>query len=65
MVMARNAGMSGVLVLTGATSLSDLAAAEASVLPDYVIQTLPQLLAGVPTRHDAASPREKRNLERA
>ncbi len=65
MVMARNAGMAGVLVLTGATSPSDLAAAEASALPDYVIQTLPQLLAGVPTRHEAASPREKRNLERA
>jgi phosphoglycolate/pyridoxal phosphate phosphatase family enzyme len=64
-VMARNAGMSGVLVLTGATSPSDLAAAEASVLPDYVIQTLPQLLAGVPTRHEAAIPREKRDLERA
>jgi len=44
MVMARNAGMAGVLVLTGATSPSDLAAAEASVLPDYVIRTLPELL---------------------
>jgi NagD protein len=44
MVMARTAGMAGVLVLTGATSPSDLAAAEASALPDYVISTLPELL---------------------
>jgi HAD superfamily hydrolase (TIGR01450 family) len=45
-VMARSAGMAGVLVLTGATSPADLAAAEASALPDYVIQTLPELLLG-------------------
>jgi phosphoglycolate/pyridoxal phosphate phosphatase family enzyme len=65
MLMARNAGMAGVLVLTGATSRSDLAAAEAAVLPDYVIQTLPQLLLGVPIRHEPATSRERRNLERA
>ena len=65
MVMARSAGMAGVLVLTGATSPSDLAAAEASELPDYVIQALPQLLVGVPIRHDAATSRQRRNLERA
>jgi phosphoglycolate/pyridoxal phosphate phosphatase family enzyme len=65
MVMARNAGMIGVLVLTGATQPSDLAAAEASVLPDYVIQTLPQLLVGVPIQHETAAARKRRNLERA
>jgi len=65
MVMARSAGMAGVLVLTGATSPSDLAAAEASVLPDYVIQTLPQLLVGAPIQHNAATARERRKLERA
>jgi HAD superfamily hydrolase (TIGR01450 family) len=65
MVMARSAGMVGVLVLTGATGPSDLAAAEASVLPDYVIQTLPQLLVGVPIQHETATARERRNLERA
>jgi phosphoglycolate/pyridoxal phosphate phosphatase family enzyme len=46
MVMARSAGMAGVLVLTGATSPADLAAAEAPVLPDYVIRALPELLLG-------------------
>jgi NagD protein len=65
MVMARSAGMIGVLVLTGATGTSDLTAAEASVLPDYVIQTLPQLLVGVPIQHETATVRERRNLERA
>lgn len=65
MLMARSAGMVGVLVLTGATRPSDLAAAEASVLPDYVIQTLPQLLVGVPIQHETATARERRNLERA
>jgi phosphoglycolate/pyridoxal phosphate phosphatase family enzyme len=65
MVMARSAGMVAVLVLTGATRPSDLAAAEASVLPDYVIQTLPQLLVGVPIQHKTATARERRNLERA
>jgi HAD superfamily hydrolase (TIGR01450 family) len=64
-VMARNAGMASVLVLTGATSPSDLATADAAVLPDYVIQTLPQLLAGVPIRHEAATARQRRDLERA
>ena len=42
--MARSAGMTGVLVLTGATSQADLATAEPGSLPDYVIQTLPELL---------------------
>ena len=65
MVMARNAGMAGVLVLTGATSPADLAASDASALPDYVIQTLPELLLGVPIRHEAASARERRSLDRA
>jgi phosphoglycolate/pyridoxal phosphate phosphatase family enzyme len=63
--MARSVGMASVLVLTGATSPSDLEAAEASMLPDYVIQTLPQLLLGIPIRHEAATARERRNLERA
>jgi NagD protein len=65
MVMARNAGMVGVLVLTGATSPADLAAAEVSALPDYVIQQLPELLLGAAIRHEAATARETRNLERA
>jgi HAD superfamily hydrolase (TIGR01450 family) len=74
MVMARNVGMTGVLVLTGATSPTDLAAAEPSRLPDYVIETLPELLLGVPIRPssgpsidptEAAAARETRNLERA
>lgn len=42
--MARSAGMTSVLVLTGATSQADLATAEPGSLPDYVIQTLPELL---------------------
>jgi phosphoglycolate/pyridoxal phosphate phosphatase family enzyme len=46
-VMAKTAGMAGVLVLTGATSPADLAAAEGSALPDYVVRTLPELLLGV------------------
>jgi phosphoglycolate/pyridoxal phosphate phosphatase family enzyme len=72
MVMARTAGMTGVLVLTGATSPAELAAAEPAVLPDYVIETLPELLPGAadpstdpctdPTQ--AAAARETR-LERA
>jgi phosphoglycolate/pyridoxal phosphate phosphatase family enzyme len=45
--MAKSAGMAGVLVLTGATSPADLTAAEASVRPDYVIKTLPELLLGI------------------
>jgi HAD superfamily hydrolase (TIGR01450 family) len=65
MVMARSAGMASVLVLTGATSRADLAVAEASVLPDFVIQTLPELLPSAETGHDAARARETRNLERA
>jgi HAD superfamily hydrolase (TIGR01450 family) len=74
MVMARNAGMTGVLVLTGATSPTDLAAAEPSRLPDYVIETLPELLLGAPIRTstdpsidptETAAARETRNLERA
>jgi HAD superfamily hydrolase (TIGR01450 family) len=65
MVMARSVGMTGVLVLTGATSPADLAASEASVLPDYVIQTLPELLLGVPIGNEAATARERRSLERA
>jgi NagD protein len=60
MVMARNAGMTGVLVLTGASSRADLAAIEPSLLPDYVIETLPGLLPGAPV-----GPTEARNLERA
>lgn len=68
MAMARNAGMTGVLVLTGATSQADLTAAELGSLPDYVIQTLPELLPD-PTRHDAVrareAAREVRNLESA
>jgi NagD protein len=59
MVMARSAGMVGVLVLTGATSPADLAAPEATVLPDYVIETLPELLLGAPIRHEAAIARER------
>jgi HAD superfamily hydrolase (TIGR01450 family) len=68
MVMARNAGMTSVLVLTGATSPAELAAAEPARLPDYVIETLPDLLLGAadpssdPTQ--AAAARETR-LERA
>jgi HAD superfamily hydrolase (TIGR01450 family) len=65
MVMARSAGMAGVLVLTGATSPADIAVAEPSVMPEYVIQTMPELLLGVPIRHDAATSRETRDLERA
>jgi HAD superfamily hydrolase (TIGR01450 family) len=42
--MARSAGMTSVLVLTGATSQADRATAEPGSLPDYVIQTLPELL---------------------
>jgi phosphoglycolate/pyridoxal phosphate phosphatase family enzyme len=65
MAMARSAGMAGVLVLTGATSPADIAAAQASVMPEYVIQALPELLPGLPTRPEAATTRETRNLERA
>jgi HAD superfamily hydrolase (TIGR01450 family) len=54
-VMARSAGMAGVLVLTGATTRADIAVAEASVMPDYVIQTMPELLTGVLVRHEAAT----------
>jgi HAD superfamily hydrolase (TIGR01450 family) len=73
-VMARNAGMTGVLVLTGATSPTDLAAARPSRLPDYVVETLPELLLGAPIRRstdpstdptETAAARETRNLERA
>jgi HAD superfamily hydrolase (TIGR01450 family) len=64
MAMARSAGMTGVLVLTGATSQADLTAAEPGSLPDYVIATLPELLPD-PTRHDAVRAREVRNLESA
>ncbi len=65
MVMARSAGMAGVLVLTGATSPADVAVAEPSAMPEYVIQAMPELLLGVPIRHEAAAARETRNLERA
>jgi ribonucleotide monophosphatase NagD (HAD superfamily) len=65
MVMAKSAGMASILVLTGATSTADLAAAQATVLPDYVIQELPELLLGVSIRHTAANVRGRRNLERA
>jgi NagD protein len=65
MVMAKSAGMASVLVLTGATSTADLAAAQATVLPDYVIHELPELLLGVSIRHTAANVRGRRNLERA
>ncbi len=74
MLMARNAGMTGVLVLTGATSPTDLAAAEPARLPDYVIETLPELLLAAPIRPstdpstdptETAGARETRNLERA
>jgi phosphoglycolate/pyridoxal phosphate phosphatase family enzyme len=64
-VMARSAGMTGVLVLTGATSPSDLEASDPRLLPDYVIRTLPELLLGAPTRHDAAPGQDERNLDRA
>ena len=64
MVMARSAGMAGILVLTGATSPADLATARACALPDYVIQTLPELL-GRQVRHQIATTGEARNLERA
>jgi HAD superfamily hydrolase (TIGR01450 family) len=65
MVMARSAGMAAVLVLTGATSPADLAAAEPPAVPDYVIQTLSELLPGAVIRDEAASARETRDLERA
>ena len=65
MVMARSAGMAGILVLTGATSPADLATARACALPDYVIQTLPELLLGQQVRHQIATTGEARNLERA
>lgn len=64
-VMARSAGMAGILVLTGATSPADLATARACALPDYVIQTLPELLPGRQVRHQTATTGEARNLERA
>ncbi len=64
-VMARSAGMAGILVLTGATSPADLATARAGALPDYVIQTLPELLPGRQVRHQTATTGEARNLERA
>lgn len=64
-VMARSAGMAGILVLTGATSPADLATARACALPDYVIQTLPELLLGPQVRHQTATTGEARNLERA
>jgi phosphoglycolate/pyridoxal phosphate phosphatase family enzyme len=71
MVMARTAGMTGVLVLTGATSPAGLAAAEPALLPDYVIETLPELLGAADPSTDpctdptqAAAARETR-LERA
>lgn len=64
-VMARSAGMAGILVLTGATSPADLATARAWALPDYVIQTLPELLPGRQVRHQTATTGEARNLERA
>jgi HAD superfamily hydrolase (TIGR01450 family) len=63
MVMARDAGMAGALVLTGATGQAELAAA--AELPDYVVHTLSELLPGLPIRHQAAAARETRNLERA
>jgi HAD superfamily hydrolase (TIGR01450 family) len=53
MVMARSAGMASVLVLTGATSPSDLATCDPQLVPDYVIQTLFELLPETTTRHDA------------
>jgi NagD protein len=54
MAMARGAGMTGVLVLTGATSQADLTAAEPGSLPDYVIETLPELLPE-PTGRDVST----------
>ncbi|HXY42916.1 MAG TPA: HAD-IIA family hydrolase [Acidimicrobiales bacterium] len=65
MVMARDAGMMSVLVLTGATSPSDLEACDPHLLPDYVIQTLADLLPEVSTREDAGPAPQVRNLERA
>jgi NagD protein len=65
MVMARNAGMAGVLVLTGATSSTDLATADRSALPDYVIRTLPELLHGAQIQREATIGGERRNLDRA
>jgi HAD superfamily hydrolase (TIGR01450 family) len=63
MVLAKSAGMAGVLVLSGATSPADLAAAEPAQLPDYVIGTLAELLVALP-EPILAEP-ETRNLERA
>jgi HAD superfamily hydrolase (TIGR01450 family) len=53
MMMARGAGMVSVLVLTGATSPSDLVACDPQLVPDYVIRTLSELLPETTTRHDA------------
>lgn len=62
--MARSAGMGSVLVLTGATSPSDLATCDRRVRPDYVIRTLSELLPEVPTGGRRPL-RKVRNLERA
>jgi hypothetical protein len=45
--MGRSIGATGILVLTGATSAA--AAAGASVMPDFVLDGLQQLLATDPT----------------
>ncbi len=63
MVLARNAGMASVLVLTGATSQADLAAVQPAGLPDYVIGTLPELLPALP--EPPLGEPETRDLERA
>ncbi len=63
MVLARNAGMASVLVLTGATSQADLAAVQPARLPDYVIGTLPELLPALP--EPPLGEPETRDLERA
>jgi NagD protein len=42
--MAKRAGMHAVLVLTGATTPGDLAAAHGTLRPDYVIAHLPELV---------------------
>jgi HAD superfamily hydrolase (TIGR01450 family) len=63
MVMARRAGLVGVLVLTGATRPADLAACDPARRPDYVIQDLSELLPGTVARHDAAQATRAKEVE--
>ncbi|MBA2718361.1 MAG: HAD-IIA family hydrolase [Chloroflexi bacterium] len=51
--MARAAGMVGALVLTGASSLDDLAETAAAAEPDFVIANLDQLIPDQPKRSPA------------